>query len=117
MKIGFEVEKMQRKMLSKLYIITTFAMFGLSLQPTAFANDVQQLNIVEVNENTKQNQIYLIQYEHKISGQKIVQVYNTEEEYQLRLEEIRDSDSHIDISKNMVRNGNDDMFLTRIEVG
>ena len=107
---------MQRKMLSKLYIITTFAMFGLFWQPTAFANDVQQLNIIEVNENTKQNQIYLIQYEHKISGQKIVQVYNTEEEYQLRLEEIRDSDSHIEISKNMVRNGNDDMFLTRVEV-
>ena len=52
---------MQRKMLSELYIIATFAMFGLSLQPTAFANDVQQLNIVEVNENTKQSQIYLIQ--------------------------------------------------------
>ena len=52
---------MQRKMLSKLYIIATFAMFGLSLQPTAFANDVQQVNIVEVNENTKQSQIYLIQ--------------------------------------------------------
>ena len=61
MKIVFEVEKMQRKMLSKLYIIATFAMFGLSLQPTAFANDVQQVNIVEVNENTKQSQIYLIQ--------------------------------------------------------
>lgn len=108
---------MQRKMLSKLYIVATFAMFGLSLQPTAFANDVQQLDIVEFNENTKQNQIYLIEYKHKVSGQKIVQVYNTEEEYQLRLEEIRDSDNHIEISKNMVRNGNDDMFLTRIEVG
>ena len=107
---------MQRKMLSKLYIIATFAMFGLFLQPTVFANDSQQVNIVEVNEITKQNEIYLIQYEHKVSGQKIVQVYNTEEEYQLRLEEIRDSDSHIEISKNMVRNGNDDMFLTRIEV-
>jgi hypothetical protein len=39
MKIVFEVEKMQRKMLSKLYIIATFAMFGLFLQPTVFAND------------------------------------------------------------------------------
>ena len=116
MKIGFEVEKMQRKMLSKLYIITTFAMFGLSLQPTAFANDVQQLNIVEVNENTKQNEIYLIQYEHKVSGQKIVQVYNTKEEYQLRLDEISDSANHVKVSGNMVRNGNYDMFLTRVEV-
>ncbi len=52
---------MQRKMLSKLYIVATFAMFGLFLQPTVFANDSQQVNIVEVNENTKQSQIYLIQ--------------------------------------------------------
>ena len=52
---------MQRKMLSKLYIIATFAMFGLFLQPTVFANDSQQVNIVEVNEITKQNEIYLIQ--------------------------------------------------------
>lgn len=108
---------MQRKMLSKLYIIATFAMFGLSLQPTVFANDSQQVNIVEVNEITKQNEIYLIQYEHKVSGQKIVQVYNTEEEYQLRLNEISDSANHVKVSGNMVRNGNYDMFLTRFEVG
>ena len=117
MKIVFEVEKMQRKMLSKLYIIATFAMFGLFLQPTAFANDVQQVNIVEVNDITKQNEIYLIQYEHKVSGQKIVQVYNTKEEYQLRLNEISDSANHFKVSGNMVRNGNYDMFLTRFEVG
>lgn len=108
---------MQRKMLSKLYIVATFAMFGLFLQPMAFANDTQQVNIVEVNENTKQNEIYLIQYEHKVSGQKIVQVYNTKEEYQLRLDEISDSANHVKVSGNMVRNGNDDMFLTRVEVG
>lgn len=108
---------MQRKMLSKLYIIATFAMFGLFLQPTVFANDSQQVNIVEVNEITKQNEIYLIQYEHKVSGQKIVQIYNTKEEYQLRLDEISDSTNHVKVSGNMVRNGNDDMFLTRVEVG
>ena len=108
---------MQRKMLSKLYIIATFAMFGLFLQPTAFANDSQQLNIVEIYENTKQNEIYLIQYEHKVSGQKIVQVYNTKDEYQLRLDEISDSANHFKVSGNMVRNGNYDMFLTRFEVG
>ena len=73
--------------------------------------------IVEDNEKNKQSQIYLIQYEHKVSGQKIVQVYNTEEEYQLRLNEISDSTNHFKVSGNMVRNGNYDMFLTRFEVG
>ena len=58
----------------------------------------------------------VVDYEHKVSGQKIVQVYNTEEEYQLRLNEISDSANHVKVSGNMVRNGNDDMFLTRIEV-
>lgn len=106
---------MKRKFVSKLFVITTFAMFGLNLNPTVFANEVIT-DKVEVNQYSNQQESYLIQYRHKNSGQKILQVFITKDAYQERLKELDSSDSHLIMGERMVRNGFVDLFLTEVEV-
>lgn len=85
---------MIRKTLSKVYIITTFAMFGLFLQPNVFANENYTVTYTDVNQYSNQFETYLIKYKHEKSGQEIVQVFD----------------------ENMVRNGHDDMYMNNVIV-
>ena len=111
---------MIRKTLSKVYIITTFAMFGLFLQPNVFANENYTISYTDVNQYSNQysNQYetYLIKYRHDKSGQEIVQVFDNKISYQSRLEELSNSSSHLILHENMVRNGHDDMFMSNVIV-
>lgn len=107
---------MIRKTLSKVYIITTFAMFGLFLQPNVFSNENYIISYTDVNQYSNQYETYLIKYKHDKSGQEIVQVFNDKSSYQSRLDELSKSSSHSILNENMVRNGHDDMFMSNVIV-
>lgn len=107
---------MIRKTLSKMYIITTFAMFGLFLQPNVFASENYTINYTDVNQYSNQYETYLIKYKHANSGQEIVQVFDDKISYQSRLAELSNSSSHLILNESMVRNGHDDMFMSNVIV-
>lgn len=107
---------MIRKTLSKVYIITTFAMFGLFLQPNVFANENYTISYTDVNQYSNQFETYLIKYRHEKSEQEIVQVFDDKISYQSRLDELSKSSSHMILHENMVRNGHDDMFMSNVIV-
>lgn len=107
---------MIRKTLSKMYIITTFAMFGLFLQPNVFASENYTINYTDVNQYSNQYETYFIKYKHDKSGQEIVQVFDDKVSYQFRLDELSNSSSHLILNESMVRNGHDDMFMSNVIV-
>lgn len=101
---------------AKLFILTSFAMFGLMLNPSVFASDTIT-DTIEMNQYSHQEETYLIQYRHKTSGKEIVQVFTNKGDYKKRLTELNGSSSHAIDGEKIVRNGQMDMFLTQIEVG
>ena len=109
------MKQLQQKFVSKLFVLTTFAMFGLMLNPTVFANDVVVDNI-EINQYSNQEEFYLIQYKHQNSGQEILQVFTSKKKYEQRLNELKDSSVHSIIDEKMVRNGHVDMYLTDVVI-